>query len=72
MLGSDFEDILLITQRNPKKLTVTVGADRIIVDSPVGSLDVFVPLDIHQEECRAEFNVESEILSLHLPLVVKP
>ncbi|CAL8143840.1 unnamed protein product [Orchesella dallaii] len=58
--------------RNPKKLTVNLGADRIIVDSPVGSLDVFVPLDIHQEECRAEFNVESETLNLHLPLIVKP
>lgn len=57
--------------RNPKKLTVTLGADRIIVDSPVGSLDVFVPLDIHQEECKAEFNVETEILTLHLPLIEK-
>jgi len=58
--------------RNPKKLSVTLGADRIIVDSPVGSLDIFVPLDIHQEECKAEFNVETEILTLNLPLIVKP
>lgn len=57
--------------RNPKKLTVTLGADRIIVDSPVGSLDIFVPVDIHQEECRAEYNVESEVLTLHLPLIEK-
>jgi hypothetical protein len=51
---------------------VTLGADRIVVDTPVGSLDVFVPVDIHQEESRAEFNMDTDTLTLHLPLIVKP
>jgi len=42
------------------------------VDSPVGSIDVFVPMDIHQEESKAEYNLESNVLRLHLPLVTKP
>jgi len=57
---------------NPKKLSLTLGADRIILESPVGSLDIFVPFDIHQEKCRAEYNPEKETLTLQMPLMVKP
>jgi len=65
-------EIKLPDLKNSKKVNVTLGADRIIVDSPVGQLDIFVPLDIHQEDSKAEFNVETNMLILHLPLVVKP
>ncbi|XP_021949253.1 PIH1 domain-containing protein 1 isoform X2 [Folsomia candida] len=65
-------EIKLPNLKNTAKVFVTLGADRIIVDSPVGQLDIFVPLDIHQEESKAEFDVASNTLSLHLPLVIKP
>jgi len=65
-------EIKLPNLKNHKKLFVTLGADRIIVDSPVGQLDVFVPLDIHQEKSKATFSVATGLLKLHLPLVIKP
>jgi len=58
--------------RDPKKLEVEFGADRIIVNSPVGSLDVFVPLDIYQEKSKAEFNLATNILTLTIALFVMP
>jgi len=65
-------EIKLPNLKNHKKLLVTLGADRIIVDSPVGQLDIFVPLDIHQEKSKATFSVATGLLKLHLPLVLKP
>jgi len=65
-------EIKLPNLKNHKKLLVTLGADRIIVDSPVGQLDIFVPLDIHQEKSKATFSVATGVLKLQLPLVIKP
>jgi hypothetical protein len=64
-------EVKLPNLRVPNKLSVRLGADRIIVDSPNGCLDIFVPLDIHQEEARADYDPDTKILNLQLPLIPK-
>ncbi|XP_069695549.1 PIH1 domain-containing protein 1-like [Periplaneta americana] len=58
-----------------RDLTLDVGEDRIILDSPgqVGQqaykLDVFIPYLIDQDKCLADFNTDTKILTLTLPVV---
>ncbi|CAG7689973.1 unnamed protein product [Allacma fusca] len=64
-------EIKLPNLRVPSKLGVKLGADRIIIESPNGCLDIFVPLDIHQEEARADYDHDLKLLTLQLPLIPK-
>jgi len=57
--------------RHPGKLSVQLGADRIMVESPNGCLDIFVPLDIHQEEATAEYDPATKLLTIDMPLITK-
>ncbi|GFG30476.1 hypothetical protein Cfor_08103 [Coptotermes formosanus] len=56
-------------------LTLDVGEDRIVLDSPglVGQraykLDVFIPYSVDQDRCSASFNTDTKILTLKMPVI---
>lgn len=56
-------------------LTLDVGEDRIVLDSPglVGKqaykLDVFIPYSVDQDRCSASFNTDTKILTLKMPVI---
>ncbi|KAJ9591213.1 hypothetical protein L9F63_002219 [Diploptera punctata] len=61
---------------NSHGVTLNVGEDRIIVETPgrLGQepykLDVFVPYSVDQEKCFANFNTDTKILSLKMPVLI--
>ncbi|KAK2153126.1 hypothetical protein LSH36_306g03003 [Paralvinella palmiformis] len=70
-------DFLVAEMHLPKvksaaTLTLDVGEDRILLEtrSNIYHLDIYLPYDILQEECAAQFNNKTKILTLTMPVLV--
>jgi hypothetical protein len=54
-------------QSSSRRLTLDVGEDRIVLDSPgqIGQqaykLDVFIPYSVDQDKCSATFNTDTKV-----------
>ncbi|XP_021917248.1 PIH1 domain-containing protein 1 isoform X1 [Zootermopsis nevadensis] len=60
---------------NSRDVTLDVGEDRIVLDSPgrVGQqgyqLDAFIPYSVDQDKCSASFNTDTKILTLKMAVI---
>ncbi|KAH9525176.1 PIH1 domain-containing protein 1 [Bulinus truncatus] len=65
-------EIALPNIKTAESLTLNIGEDRLLLTtrSHVYYMDIFLPFDLLQVECGAQFNRESKILTVTMP--VKP
>ncbi|XP_013794473.1 PIH1 domain-containing protein 1-like [Limulus polyphemus] len=63
--------IQLYEVKNGKDIELDLGEDRIIlrVQPDIYYLDVFIPYDIQQEESGAQFDKQSKVLTITMPVV---
>ncbi|XP_044526942.1 PIH1 domain-containing protein 1 [Gracilinanus agilis] len=63
-------EVVLPKVTSARELSLQLGGDRLILGAPGAPyhMDIFVPHDIDQEQCRAAFNQKSKTLMISMPL----
>ncbi|XP_078002115.1 LOW QUALITY PROTEIN: PIH1 domain-containing protein 1 [Phascolarctos cinereus] len=63
-------EVVLPKVDSARELSLQLGGDRLVLGSPEPPyhVDIFVPHDISQEQCRAAFNQKSKTLMISMPL----
>ncbi|CAF1053286.1 unnamed protein product [Rotaria sordida] len=63
-------DIQLPKVKSAKTLTLDIGIDRIVLStrSNVYYLDIWLPIDIDSDECGAQFDKATHILTITMPV----
>ncbi|CAF2634384.1 unnamed protein product [Rotaria sp. Silwood2] len=63
-------DVQLPKVKSAKTLTLDIGIDRIILStrSNVYDLDIWLPIDIDSDECGAQFDKATHILTITMPV----
>jgi len=63
-------DIDLPTMMNGKAIDISVGEDRLVVETPNHFLDVFLPLSLNNSQVSAHFITSSRILNVRVPISI--
>jgi len=63
-------DIQLPKVKSSKTLSLDIGTDRIVLStrSNVYYLDIWLPIDIDSDECGAQFDKATQILTITMPV----
>ncbi|CAF3327711.1 unnamed protein product [Rotaria socialis] len=64
-------DIRLPKVKSAKTLTLDIGTDRIVLStrSNIYHLDVWLPIDIDSDECGAQFDKATQVLTITMPVL---
>lgn len=54
-----------------KSLTLDIGEDRIVLNTRSGIyfLDIYLPFNLNQEECGSQFDKQSKVLTITMPVI---
>ncbi|CAL4214729.1 unnamed protein product, partial [Meganyctiphanes norvegica] len=61
-------DIDLPKMMNGKEIDMSVGEDRLVIETPNYFLDVFLPLSLKNSQVSAHFITSSRILNVRVPI----
>lgn len=55
-----------------KSLTLDIGEDRILLTTRSGMyhLDIYLPYKLNQDECGAQFDKKTKLLTITIPVVL--
>ena len=66
-------DIELPDVKSQNEIQLDIGEDRLVCDASSNNqkynLDIFVPYQLNQDECKAEFHCDKKLLKVTMPVL---